>query len=556
MSQCGPRHGKPPRTTGAPSRAITRLRDRVSQLEQARAELQAAKTALQQSEERYALAMRGPNEGLWDWNPVTKELYLSARLLTILGFGSDNVRTTSNEWLEIVHPEDRGRYQSDLVRHLKGLDEHFECEYRVRDRAGTYRWMLARGLAVRGADGIATRMVGSIGDITERKQRESILRASEARFRSLVEAAASVIVVIDGTGLLREFNREAERVFNVRRDAVVDQPWNDVLTMTGGDFGALLAAVRRGHSVREQELTTADGTVLSWNLALLDDGAGIIGVAQDVTRRHWAEKSLSYVNESLERRVAERTRELERAREEAEQASKAKSDFVANMSHELRTPLNAIIGFSDVMRLGVMGPLGNSHYSDYVEAIWDSGTHLLSLINDILDMAKIEAGEFVVRREPVNPVYILHSACRLVRDKARAHEVTMKLAVHDDIGTVELDPLRFRQIILILASNALKFTPNGGEVEVVLRRDDDFLHLSIADSGIGMTPDEIAQAMRPFVQVDSSLARRFQGTGLGLPLTQKFVDMHGGTLSIESCPGTGTKVTVVLPVKDSAIVGV
>lgn len=555
MSQCGPRHGKPLKTTGAPARAMTRLRDRVSRLELARAELQTAKAALQESEERYALAMRGPNEGLWDWNPVSKELYLSARLLTILGFGSETIRTTSHEWLEIVHPDDCGRYQADLVRHLKGLDEHFECEYRIRDQAGTYRWMLARGLAIRGADGIATRMVGSIGDVTERKRRESVLRASEARFRSLIEAAASVIVVIDGAGLLLEFNREAERVFGVRRDIVVDQPWDWVLTMTGANFSALLATVRAGHSVREQELTTAEGTVLSWNLALMDDGTSVIGVAQDVTRRHWAEKSLNYVNESLERRVAERTQELQRAREEAEQASRAKSDFVANMSHELRTPLNAIIGFSDVMRLGVMGPLGNNQYEDYVEAIWDSGTHLLSLINDILDMAKIEAGEFAVRREPVNPVYILHSACRLVREKARASAVTMKLAVHDDIGTVELDPLRFRQIILNLTSNALKFTPAGGEVTVVLRRDGDGLHLTVADSGIGMTPDELAQAMRPFVQVDSSLARRFQGTGLGLPLTQKFIDMHGGTLSIDSQPGQGTTVSVMLPAGDSAIVG-
>ncbi len=523
-------------------------------MELARAELQQAKAALQESEERYSLAMHGPNEGLWDWNPVSKELYLSARLLTILGFGSETIRTTSHEWQEIVHPEDRGRYQADLVRHLKGLDEHFECEYRVRDQAGTYRWMLARGLAVRGADGIATRMVGSIGDVTDRKQRESILRASEARFRSLIEAAASVIVVIDGTGLLREFNREAERVFGVRRDIVIDQRWDWVLSMTGGDLGALLAAVRTGQAVREQELTTADGTVLAWNLALMDDGASIIGIAQDVTRRHWAEKTLNQVNESLERRVAERTGELQRAREEAEQASRAKSDFVANMSHELRTPLNAIIGFSDVMRLAVMGPLGNSHYEDYVEAIWDSGTHLLSLINDILDMAKIEAGEFAVRREPVNPVYILHSACRLVRDKARASEVTMKLEVHDDIGTVELDPLRFRQIILNLTSNALKFTPAGGEVAVVLRRDGGRLHLTVTDSGIGMTPDEVAQAMRPFVQVDSSLARRFQGTGLGLPLTQKFVDMHGGAMAIDSRPGQGTTVKVMLPVEDSSMV--
>jgi two-component system cell cycle sensor histidine kinase PleC len=550
MSQCGPRQGKATRVKRASFRALVRLRGRLSELEAAREELQAAQAALRQSEERYALSMHGPNEGLWDWNPITKELFLSARLLTILGFGTETLRTTSDDWQEIVHPEDRLRYQADLVRHLKGQDDHFECEYRVRDRAGTYRWMLARGLAVRGQDGIATRMVGSIGDITERKQRESVLKASEARFRSLIEAAASVIVVIDSAGLLREFNREAERVFGVYRDAVIDQQWSWVLNMQGGDFAARLAAARAGEPVRDCELVTGEGTVLSWNLARLDDGSSIIAVGQDVTRRHEAELALMEANETLERRVAERTAELEAARAQAEAASKAKSDFVANMSHELRTPLNAIIGFSDVMRLRVMGPLGNARYEDYIESIWESGTHLLGLINDILDMAKIESGQFGLRTELVAVGDLLQSACRLMREKAKAIGVHLDIAVDGRLGIIRLDPLRFRQVVLNLVSNALKFTPPGGTVEVALEHHEGHVRLKVSDTGIGMSPDELQHAMRPFVQVDSSLARRFQGTGLGLPLTKSFVEMHGGSLKIHSVPGQGTAVTVLLPMGD------
>ena len=145
-----------------------------------------AEIALRDREEMHALAMRGPNEGLWDWNPITKELYLSARLLAILGFDGDTLRTTSHEWLKLVHPDDRRRYETTVSAHLKGLTEHFECEYRVLDRTGSYRWMLARGLAQRGIEGICYRMVGSIGDITDIKRREQAARANEARFRALV----------------------------------------------------------------------------------------------------------------------------------------------------------------------------------------------------------------------------------------------------------------------------------------------------------------------------------------------------------------------------------
>jgi two-component system cell cycle sensor histidine kinase PleC len=524
-----------------------RLRDRVSELEQARADLQQAQDALRESEERYALAMRGSNEGLWDWDPITKELYLSARLLTILGFGSETIRTTSHEWLEIVHPDDRARYQADLVRHLKGLDEYYECEYRVRDRAGIYRWMAARGLAVRDEDGVARRMVGSIGDITSRKQRESVLRASEARFRSLIGAAGSVIVVIDNAGRLREFNREAEKVFGVGRDVVHGQAWSWVLDMDGDDFGELLASAKQGLAVRDQELTTRDGLVLSWTLVPMDDGDGVIGVAQDVTRRHQAELALKAVNESLEARVAERTAELDQARCQAEEASRAKSEFVANMSHELRTPLNAIIGFSDVMRLGVMGELANARYQEYVTSIWESGTHLLGLINDILDMAKIEAGQFSLRPELVNPRTVLIAVCNLLREKASAGDVALSVDVSQAPLQAVIDPLRFRQIALNLLSNALKFTPAGGAVTACLDAEGVWLRLAVSDSGIGMSEADLEAAMRPFVQVDSSLSRKFQGTGLGLPLTKTFAELHGGSLVISSQAGQGTQATVLVP---------
>ena len=530
-------------------RTVRRLLTRIDELEEAQAEarraqeaLLAATEALRASEERYALAMRGPNEGLWDWDPRSKELYLSARLLSILGFPSENLHTTSHEWLKLVHPDDRDNYQTTLVVHLKGMSGHFECEYRVRDRAGDYRWVLARGLAVRDEYGQATRMVGSIGDVTERKLREASLKASEARFRSLISAAASIIVLIDGAGLIQEFNGEAQAVFELSREHAIHAHWTQILGTFCDGFAALLADAERGEEVRDREiLVLRSGQMplaVSWNLSRSD--GGIIAVGTDVAHRRNA-------SELLEMRVAERTREAETAREQAVLANRAKSEFLANMSHELRTPLNAIIGFSEVMRLEVMGPVGNPRYEEYVRAIHDSGAHLLDVINDILDLAKVEVGQFELHREPSDVRAVVLGAVRLITDRAQKAGVDLDCRIGTGIGTAFIDPLRIKQVLLNLLSNAVKFTPEGGRVSVLAECNPAELVLMVSDTGIGMAAQDLERALQPFVQLDSSLARRYPGTGLGLPLAKNFVGLHGGTMVVESALGQGTSVTVRLP---------
>jgi PAS domain S-box/PAS domain S-box len=538
---------------------VSRLMARIGALEaaqikaqRAQEDLLAATEALRRSEERYALAMKGPNEGLWDWDPITKDLYLSARLLSILGFPSASLHTTSHEWLKLVHPDDRQPYQAKLVDHMKGRTGHFECEYRVRDQGGDYRWVLARGLVVRDASGRATRMVGSIGDITERKRGEAVLQASESRFRSLVGAAASAIVMTDGLGHIREFNREAETIFGIARAAAIDRHWTQVLGTV--PLAALMSAAHAGEEVRDRELAVkAPGQpvrVVSWTLARSDDAAdaGIIAVGTDVTRRADAERALHEANEMLEVRVAERTREAQAAREQAELANRAKSEFVANMSHELRTPLNAIIGFSEAMSLEVMGRLDNPVYVDYVAAIHESGIHLLEVINDILDLAKIEAGKFELHREDSDLHAIIQGALRLTAERAEKASVALEWRLADDMGSAFIDPLRIKQVLLNLLSNAVKFTPEGGRVCLDARLDGRHARIEVGDSGIGMDAAAVEKALQPFGQVDSSLARRYPGTGLGLPLSKSFVALHGGSLQVHSAPGRGTTVTVLLPV--------
>ncbi|MGC2854754.1 PAS domain-containing sensor histidine kinase [Novispirillum sp. DQ9] len=418
---------------------IDGLRRRVAELEAQAARAAAVEDALRQSQERYELAMRGPNEGLWDWDPNTKELYLSARLLAILGLGTETLRTTSHEWLKLVHPDDVPEYEAQVVAHLKGHSGHFECEYRVVGPDGRWRWVLARGLALRDDHGRAVRMVGSIGDITELKRREQSLRD--------------------------------------------------------------------------------------------------------------AHEALRHAHADLELRVAERTAELVAAKEQAEIANLAKSAFLANMSHELRTPLNAIIGFSDLMLSEPFGPLGSPRYGEYITDIAASGAHLLAVINDILDLAKVEAGKFELRLEPVDVADTVTAVTRLLHGRAVETGVRLVSEVAPTLPLLRADALRLKQMLLNLVANALKFTPEGGVVALTARPcpDGNGLLLTVADTGVGMDDAGITKALQPFGQVDTSLSRRHGGTGLGLPLTKSFTELHGGCMQIDSTPGQGTTITLRFP---------
>ncbi|KJB91541.1 hypothetical protein N826_27455 [Skermanella aerolata KACC 11604] len=234
------------------------------------------------------------------------------------------------------------------------------------------------------------------------------------------------------------------------------------------------------------------------------------------------------------------------ARDAAERANKAKSEFLANMSHELRTPLNAVIGFSEIIHGSVIGPVSD-RYREYALDILLSGRHLLTIINDILDMAKAEARQITLHREQVDLMEITGSCVKIIRNGAEADDINVENLVQEPL-ICTADPLRLRQVLLNLLSNAIKFTPPGGSVVVSARRRlDGGVELSVVDTGIGMTPDELEKAMQPFAQVDSVLSRRYSGTGLGLPLALKFMEAHGGSLSLESAPGKGTAAVAHIP---------
>lgn len=291
------------------------------------------------------------------------------------------------------------------------------------------------------------------------------------------------------------------------------------------------ARLKRAKSAngRGSEFVSRDGRIIQKRRNPMP-GGGFVSTYQDVTKR---KHSLML---------------LEEAKERAEQASRSKSEFLANMSHELRTPLNAIIGFSQIMSDELLGPLGDKVYLEYARDIKASGEHLMSIINDILDLSKVEAGKTQLNEQDVDISSVIKSCLRLMEERAAAGKIAMTSEVPQSPLMLRCDERLMRQIILNLLSNAVKFTPRGGKVTVsaAIVADEGFT-LTVSDTGIGIAEADIPKAMSPFMQVDNSLSRKFNGTGLGLPLVDSFTRLHGGTFQLDSKVGEGTSAIIRLP---------
>lgn len=305
-------------------------------------------------------------------------------------------------------------------------------------------------------------------------------------------------------------------------------------------LNAMIASgvVRPSDGERVWRPRRADGTLryaLPYIHILPRDGRrNFVGAIVDVTERVMAEQEL--------RRNAEA---LTKALHRAEAANRAKSEFLAAMSHELRTPLNAILGFSDILQKEMFGPIGNPRYGEYVQSIHGSGTHLLGLINDILDLSRLDSGQLELHLEPVDLGDLVAECIGGIALQAEKEGVRL----HSEIepACLRADRRRLRQMLLNLLSNAVKFTPDGGQVRISAGARADGFAIAVADTGIGMAHEDIPKALERFGQIDSSLARRYEGTGLGLPLTRDLAELHGATLAIESVPGTGTVATLLFP---------
>jgi signal transduction histidine kinase len=267
-------------------------------------------------------------------------------------------------------------------------------------------------------------------------------------------------------------------------------------------------------------------------------GFGLVGalIDQHLTELYAAKRELEAT-----------TARLSKALELADAGSASKSQFLSIMSHELRTPLNAIIGFSEIIKGELFGPLGNARYHDYIADICRCGTHLLGVINDILDTSKFDAGRLELHEEPVDLRELIESVVKLMALQAQTAQVKLAADFRTEDNLLYADSKRMRQILLNLLSNAVKFTPEGGTVLVCVERRDGEYVVEVSDTGIGMASEQIPKALERFGQIDSSLSRKHEGTGLGLPLTKCLVELHGGTLTIDSTINRGTTVTAIFP---------
>jgi signal transduction histidine kinase len=376
------------------------------------------------------------------------------------------------------------------------------------------------------------------------KIREMVDRERSQRFSAQARLVDAIESSPDGFILVDSDQRIV--VANSRIAALLGCPAS--MLAPGAAFDALVrTAVASGLKVEGREDGDAGGVLAAFTdsgeplAAQLADG-GWVRVVHSVTRDGGFVAIWSDITEIKAREAALRT-----ARDRAEAASKAKTEFLANMSHELRTPLNAIIGFSEMMHGEVLGPIGQPKYTEFAGDVLHSGRHLLGIINDILDLAKSEVGKLQIAPQPILVADLFEECQRIVGGDIDKRDLSLSVELPDLPVTVFIDPLKGRQILLNLLSNAAKFTLPGGVIHLRAKADTNGVMLAVVDTGIGMRAEDILVAMTPFGQIESGLNRKYEGTGLGLPLTKKLVELHGGTLLIDSAPGKGTSVVIRLP---------
>ncbi|MFN3932028.1 MAG: ATP-binding protein [Brevundimonas sp.] len=507
------------------------------------------------SERRFRGAVEAARCGVWDWDLESGQLMLSDYMADLMGLGRTGL-VSAEAFMERIHPRYRGAVEH-AVRQAETFGA-FEVSFPVPDPQGRARWIDARGQArgERGEDG-ATSILGIALDTTEARRAKAHAQAAEGRLRDGIESVSDAFVLFDRNGRLILSNQAFEDAFSfepgVVRKGALKADLNQIAGLAikseqpapGGRAGAREVELHDGRWLQLVERFTSDGgSVVS--------AADITAIKQKEAERQRATERLHVTITELEDReekLSSLARKYEVAMTRAEAANQAKSEFLANMSHELRTPLNAINGFSEIMAGEMFGPLGDARYKGYAADILRSGQHLLSLINDILDMAKIEAGKLTLHYEAVSMKEIVDDAARLMR--GRVEEAGLKLLVDaPDLPTIEADHRGLKQVVLNLLSNAVKFTPEGGDIVVALsREDDDRIRVAVTDTGIGIAADDLARLARPFEQVEGQHSKTTQGTGLGLALTKSLIELHGGTLTMESEPGRGTTVSFDVPIR-------
>ncbi len=503
--------------------------------------------------------------GLFDWDLGRGRMFWSESMYEILGQPPSDELVGFADWAELMHPEDGDLYEiaSEL---LETGETTLDRMFRMRHADGSWIWTRARAEVVQEPGAASPHLIGIVVDVTEQRQLEESSRTADLRLRDAIETISEAFVLWDSSNELVMCNTNYMELHSLPAARVhAGMPYSDV--MEHARQPVVTSHIKPADGVpagsRFYEAQLEDGRWLQISERRTKDG-GYVSVGTDITARKLHEEKLM----DSERRLMATVADLRQSRQKleyqaqqlvelaekyaeektrAEDANRAKSEFLANMSHELRTPLNAIIGFSEIMVGGMFGELGSEKYGDYCRDIHKSGTHLLGVINDILDMSKIEAGRLDLSFDTVELDSFIDETVRVIQPEADAKEIGVRCEVSEGLS-VNADTKAIRQILLNLMSNAVKFTPNGGEMTVKAEPSGkSYVAISITDTGIGIADEDIARLANPFVQVENQFTKSHQGSGLGLAIARSLVDLHDGTMEIKSHVGEGTTVTVTLP---------
>ncbi len=515
-----------------------------------------------ESHRRVDMALSRGRCGLWDWDMARGRLYWSRSMYDILGLDSRDSVISFGEASELIHPEDGNLYE--IARQVAaGEISQVDHLFRMRHVKGHWVWMRARAQVV-DPSAAQTHLIGIAMDVTEQHRLQQRSAEADQRLFDAIESTSEAFVLWDRDDRLVLWNKHFQAVHGLPDDSLVPGASRASIerSATRPVIERRLATPFAAGQARTYEVQLADGRWLQINERKTRDG-GEVSVGTDITqlkrnqeRLRDSEKrlmatigDLSVSQAELKRKAMELSalnQDFQIEKERAEAANLAKSQFLANMSHELRTPLNAIIGFSEILQARMFGPLGSEKYEEYTCDIHNSGIHLLRLINDILDMSKIEAGQMQLSCEEIDIAPLVDETIRLVSVNAEKKNITVEQEIDKEL-MVEADQRAIKQILLNLLSNATKFTDEGGSISVRARKTSTAVTLTIADSGIGIPAANLPKIGQPFEQVQNQFSKSQGGSGLGLAISRSLTLLHGGAMRIFSTEGIGTIISVRIP---------
>lgn len=549
-----------------------------------------AEDAVQESEKRYRAVVENAFDMIQSIAPDGRFLYVNPAWARTIGYSPEELRTM--KIFDIISPACQSKCSDVFSKVKQGTPiEHFETQYvakngRVVDLEGN--------ASARIVDGAVEAIQCLLHDVTERNMLEEQIHRSKQDWEYTFNSITDMVTVHDVDYNIIMANKAAQKILGLpllekMKDRKCFAYYHGIDHAPEGcpSCGCLQTGAPASFETFEPHLNMF---IEIRAIPRFDSNGNLIGlihVVRDITERKQLEQQIKMHTEHLETVVQERTRALEDTnlelqtvnrelvlrREEADAASRAKTDFLANMSHELRTPLNAIMGFSEIMLMGMAGPVSDKQ-REFLNDISKSGNHLLSLINDILDLSKVEAGKMELEPEPVIIDDLVAGATMMFKEKALKHAIKLDTIKDPAVADIIADRRKLKQVLVNLLSNAFKFTPDGGSVTVAARRIEgemagkweeenksmisqplslptptDLIEISVSDTGVGITPEHQKKLFQPFEQIDSSLSRKHAGTGLGLSLCRRFVELHGGRIWVESEPGKGSTFSFVIPVR-------